>query len=338
MARLITSSSTGALQACPKYYHLKHIELLQAKDKADALLMGTAFHSCIEAWRLAQAKDSVIPLENAQAALNELVLDRDHRCKLDAMLAAYNEHHYMEQWRYNAIEFDFRVSLSPAEIAHPAKNYNLAGVIDALVQLDSDRIAIVETKTTAKIDQSYIDSLWSARQTQLYWIALERLGMRVDCVIYDVIEKPKTRRKKATPPDLLKYKKDGTLYATCRMEDEHDEAFIDRIREWYREHPDAIQRFEIRYTRDELKAMESDLLDVAVELDFRETLNVWPRALSSCYRLGRRCEFTPYCGSGGNPIILESHFEKRESAHSELKQLENDNDSGQSEKSERPTF
>jgi len=299
----LTQSSMGTLQACPTMYDLRINQGYVPLDRPITLKVGSAFHKGVEAFRVHGTWDTF----EVGVVLNEL--EPDQRCVVRVMLEVYARKHAGETWCYEAVE-------KQMSCANAFEGVDVRGVIDAIVTTMNGERFIVETKTTARIDGTYLESLWYKRQTLMYsWMDGD-----VDGVVYDIIQKPTIRRLKATPEDKRKYNKDGDLNRKQREHDESDGEFMERLRSWYRDHPEALHREKIVHTEDQIAAFRNDLSDIASLLKHFEAKGSWPRNLNACFAYGRPCEFAQYCQSDRNPMILDSYYKKRDDVHPELEE------------------
>ena len=304
----LTQSSMGTLQACPTMYDLRINQGYVSIDRPVALKVGSAFHKGVEAFRVHGTWDTF----EVGVVLNEL--ESDQRCVVRVMLEVYARKYASETWEYEAVEK--QMSYTDA-----FDGVDVRGVIDAIAT-DGGRRYLVETKTTARIDGAYLESLWYKRQTLMYaWMEGD-----IDGVVYDIIQKPTIRRLKATPEDKRKYNKDGDLNKKQRETDESDVAFMERLRAWYGEHPETLHRETIVHTEDQIAAFRNDLSDIASLLKHFEAKGSWPRNLTACFAYGRPCEFAQYCQSDRNPMILDSYYKKRDDVHPELEEEDDNTD------------
>jgi len=297
----------GTLQACPAMYDLRMNKGYVSIERPITLKVGSAFHKGVETFRIHGTWDTF----EMGVVLNEL--EPDQRCVVRVMLEVYTQKYSGETWSYEAIEKQMSWN-------NAFDGVDVRGVVDAIVRtMNGDRL-IVETKTTARIDGAYLESLWYKRQTLMYCL-ME--GGDIKGVVYDIIQKPTIRRLKATPEEKRKYNKDGELNGKQREHDESDGGFMERLRAWYRSHPEALHRESIVHTKEQVEAFRQDLDDVVSLLKHFQSRGSWPRNLNACFAYGRPCEYAQYCQSDGNPMILESYYKKRDDVHPEL---ENEND------------
>ena len=296
----LSASAIGVLQSCAKKYRLKYIENLEAIDRPSYLTLGTAFHKCVEIKR----KGGTLHDMRTEALKAE---DDDMRCVLLVMVEAYYRK-YAEESGFSEVEFEFICELPDGT--------QVKGVADALAK-NGDGFLIYETKTASAVDGTYLKKLWSSRQALMYCHFISRSGYKINGVMWDLVKKPTIHRLKATPIDKRKYKTDKhtgekTLYANQRIYAETDAEFIGRLQRWYSEHPEALHRELVVYSEQQLKAIAEDVEDEAERLRWHKSSQKWPRSLSSCHKYRSPCEYAALCHSGGNPLILETHYQRKE--------------------------
>ena len=310
--RVLTQSSMGAVQACAFRYNLKYNEGLAPLDKAVHLHIGTVFHLGVELFRERQSVGKVEDFRELEQALSDM--GGDAACITRAMLTAYFDKYQDDDWEFVSVEKKWEMGPGPS-------GFSMQGIVDALVDDGRGGVLLIETKTTARLDGSYLEGLWSRRQTLVYDMAMRSLGYNVTGIVYDIVQKPSIRRLKATPVEKRKYKADGSLIARQRVEDETDEQFTARLDEWYEAHPEAFHREPVLHTQSQLNDICRDVEGVMSLINHYAEQDFWPRSLTSCYAYNRACEFVPYCQSGRNPLVRESHYRVDE-IHPELKEKE----------------
>jgi hypothetical protein len=306
---MITSSSMGTLQACAENYRLRYIAGLEAIEKPRTLYIGSVFHDAVEVLRKGGS------LHDMLGVLAGNGMSADDVCLLTVMIEAYHQKYRREAGNFAEVEMEFYHEALGSDVT-------LAGKVDAIAKATPGHL-LYETKTVARIDGGYLDRLWSARQTLVYNRVLNQMGYDIQGVMYDLVGKPTIKRLLATPVEKRRYTKDkGTgqmrLHAKQRDQDESDSGFLSRLREWYRNHPEALHRELIIYTEEQLDSIEQDVRNEVKRLQWHIQSGVWPRSLSSCHRFNRPCEFSPLCQSGGNSLVLETHYQRRDKIHSEL--------------------
>ena len=327
---IYTTSSIGAFQACPKMYDLRINKRLEAIDRPSYFVLGSLFHEAKEQWALA-VRDGDIG--NALGRAIEVigsadVKDEDVRCKATEMIRAYSRRYLTSDTRleYLSIEEPFRCKTPMGK--------SLAGICDGIVRDVGGKLWVLETKTAATVDESYKKRMSHQRQAMLYTYAMTRAtghsGYDVVGVLYDFVQKPSIRRKKATPADKMRYTKDGELYSGQREYDEGDAEYMERIRKWYHDGPEGkLQRMEVVFSRHQLDAFEKSihktikLIEVCGE-EFGE--DGWPESQSACMANRTPCEFSDYCWSGDSELQLRSFYRKKERRFMEFKESMGDED------------
>jgi|MDTA01.3.fsa_nt_gb hypothetical protein len=309
---VMTSSSIGTLQHCAKAYKLKHVDLIESAHKPQYLTIGSAFHAALELFRsgaktVAELRSALMPYADR--------LDSNGLCVLTAMVEAYWKKYARNRETFDKVEMEW----GSYESIYQENDAYISGVVDAL---DAGG-RIWETKTVSRIDGSYLEALWSARQTLMYAAYLMRAGVEVTGVVYDIVQKPTIGRLLATPVEKRRYVKDKEtgemrLHAKQREADEPDAVFLNRLRKWYDDHPEALHREEIFYTQAQLDLVRHDVRAEAKRLMWHTGTGEWPRSLNACYRGNGKCEFAALCGSGESSLILDAHYKKKEKQHPEL--------------------
>jgi hypothetical protein len=275
------------------------------------------FHLGVECFRERQSIGRVEDFRELEQALDEM--GSDAACVTRAMLIAYFEKYQDDSWEFVSVEKKWETDWGGV-----VSGFSMQGVVDALVADGHDGVLLVETKTTARLDGSYLEGLWSRRQTLVYDMAMRSHGYNVSGIVYDIAQKPSIRRLKATPEAKRKYKKNGELIARHRAVDESDEEYMVRLNAWYEDHPEAFHREPVLHTQSQLDDIRRDVIGVMGLINHYAEQDFWPRSLTSCYAYNRACEFVPYCQSGRNPLVRESHYRVDE-IHPELKEKNDDN-------------
>jgi hypothetical protein len=193
---------------------------------------------------------------------------------------------------------DYKSPLFNPVSGSTSRTFELAGKIDAIAEDENGRLLIVEHKTTSE-DISPASDYWPRLsidgQVSGYYIGAEVMGYEVEYCLYDVIKKPALRPYKATPAEDLKYKKDGMLYANCRLEDETPTEYGARLMADIDSRPDYyFARREIVRMQDEMVDYLYDMWGCAREIREAQLSSRWPRNPNACKRYGI-CEYFPVC-------------------------------------------
>ena len=145
-------------------------------------------------------------------------------------------------------------------------------------------------------------------QGRLYVAALRDMGHDVDGIIYDAVRKPDLKPRMATPLEKRKFKKDGTLYANQRTEDESVTQYKARLMQAIAEDPDRYfqrQSVEVRDTSD----AQFDLWNVAKAISASKKYQMFPKNPGSCFKWSRPCQYFEVCtgnaGIGDNALFRD---------------------------------
>lgn len=307
---ILTNSRVSALMACP-HRHWWAYELGIRPDTASLpLSIGSAFHAAVERLRRGE------PIESAIVSARAGIADPADAELTACMVAGW-------EWRWRdapigkclAAEATWQVRIGRGRAAFTA-----AGKIDAVYELPTGEVAVVETKTTREdigANSDYWRRLNIDRQISWYVIGARELGYPATTVVYDVARVPGLR------PRLLSRKKDNDgaresveQYAARVMED------IGNKPDWY-------------YARHEIPRLDSELADVKEEmanhyraLRYYQKAGRWPRNADACLRWGR-CPYFGPCADRYDPTTqgVPSGYRVVDDVNAELAQeLPSDND------------
>jgi hypothetical protein len=219
--------------------------------------------------------------------------------KAECMLELYHARWADEPLRPLAVEVEYRAPLVNPATGAASRTFQRAGKIDVIVQDDAGKVWTVEHKTSSEDispGSDYFARLAIDGQISHYHYGARSLGFEPAGCIYDVLGKPRHQPLAATPHDKRQYKKDGTLYASQRAEDEDPEAFRARLREALIADPDAYVR------RAQVVRLEADMADAAFDdwqtaraIREAELAGRFPRNPDACTRYGSRCSFWGVC-------------------------------------------
>lgn len=291
--QLLTHSRLRSQRACQRLHHLKYNLGYRATREADALRFGTLIHRGLEAWFTS-------PGCRLEAALNAIHLepaDPFDLARATVLICGYDERWGSVEFETVAVEVPFRAPLVNPATGKPSKTFALAGKIDAVIRMDG-RLLLVEHKTASEdigIGSDYWKRLRLDGQVSLYFDGAAALGYEVEGCLYDVLRKPALRPLTATPADQRKYKKDGTLYANQRLEDETPAEFQARLVEAVAEDPSRYyQRGEVSRLDAELDDARHDRWQLGRQIREGQILDRYPRNPEACVRFGT-CEFFGVC-------------------------------------------
>lgn len=327
---LITTSRLRSFNACRRMhryqYELGYRPLI---DRASAEF-GTIMHAGLEAWWKAYGEGRpLLALEEAQAAIAAAVgkasfNDDATSAKAELLMFGYHARWSpeMDQFEVIAVEREFKAPLPTPAGAKRARGLKIAGKLDVLVRKLADgTIWIVEHKTTSADltpGSQYWLRLRMDTQVSVYFEGTRVLGYEPVGCLYDVISKPEQRPLKATPEDKRKYKKDGTLYAKQRAEDESMEAFKARMAEDIAANVESyFQRPEVVRLESEIEESRRDTYDTAQMIRDAKNTDRAPRNVDACWLWNRPCDFLPVC-EGTASIDDPTRYRRLATVHPEL--------------------
>lgn len=197
-------SRLQTLLDCPMKYKHKYKNRMSTRGIIIPFLVGTAVHQFKETHYQFRGKKPKLALSRAKKEFDKVLSkekknlssDQIHDISCQAAMVegicrAYPKH-YKDDFR----RFKVFLTEQTAEIMLGDEVYH--GYIDCLVQDVHGDWWVLETKTAAQINASYLDKVQIDSQVTGYmWLAREILGEFPKGVIYDVIKKPGIRLKKA---------------------------------------------------------------------------------------------------------------------------------------------
>lgn len=227
---------------------------------SEALDFGTLWHLGMAAWW----KPGQSIAERFSSAVDAMTTEHEFMlATLMELMRGYTARWGDAEYRAVAIEVEYAMPLVNPDSNETHPTIGLMGIIDKVVVDGAGKPHVMEHKTTASdIDSgaSYWDGVRTLdAQVSGYLDGARSLGYAVDDVIWDVVRKPTLKPYKATPEESRKYKKDGTLYANQRAEDETPEEYGARIAADIAENPAKyfargpivrLEEDELRHRRD----------------------------------------------------------------------------------------
>jgi len=320
-SNLITVSRMRDFNGCRRKHQIKYELGYRAAVPATAQSFGTLVHVGLETWWNTAAN-----LQVALVAMREKSGECDafEAAKAVVLLTGYDARWALEMADLEVlgVEVEFRSKIRNPETGYPCHDLEVAGKLDAIVRRRSTgRVWFVEHKTSSEdlsAGSTYWQRLRMDPQVSVYYEGMRALGHEPEGCIYDVLSKFGERPFKATPMDKRKYKKDGTLYANQRENDETVLEFSDRIAVKMAENPDTyFGRAEVVRTETELAESQKDTHATALMIRDGERLGRNPRNPGQCFTYGRVCEFFSLC-CGMSNLDDETKFKKLDNVHPEL--------------------
>jgi hypothetical protein len=216
-----------------------------------------------------------------------------------------------------AVEAEFRAPLINPETGAASRTWQRGGKIDAIAHdCQESRDVIVEHKTASEDigpGTPYWRKLRMDGQVSGYFLGADAIGFPAEACLYDVLGKLSIRPYKATPAEDRKFKKDGTLYANQRAEDETPEEFRARCIDAICLEPDSYYRRGevVRLAAESEEALFDDW-QTAQQIHESSRRGRFPRNPDACMKWGRACDYFDVCA--GEASISDA-FRFRQSAH-----------------------
>jgi hypothetical protein len=353
--RIITTQSAWRLfKCCRRAFFYRYVRRLRPDiPTTGALAFGTAIHAALEAYFRGYRRGESYnagkpsPTESALSALDKSYSDRaDLAQAQELMVARAGLSAFLERIRETpppvtacAVEVPWAHEIINPLSGHPSKRFILAGKMDGIGLRDDGDInqetgevytspCLIEHKTASAVDADYLDAIWMDNQVVIYLDAmLLCFGWESNVVSYNVLAKPRLKRKEAETPEAFAMRKaalearskTGKPSSAKQGEGETLEEYAARLADWYTveaerkiiiDHPVTITGAQRMMMRHELWELCQAALDA-----YRN--NRWYQNTAFCRNRGK-CPYWAICASGENPAIMESGFKVVEDAHPEL--------------------
>jgi hypothetical protein len=291
---ILTNSSISAFKSCPRKFYWRYERQIEAVERPEALLLGSAIHGFLE------AHYRQLPF----------TLPDDLNPKSLAILKGVMEYYpllFMDDadlFDPIAIEKTIHGEILNPTTGRPARDYSFGGKVDGLVMLKKDvegfkagDLLLLEHKTTTKIDNNYFDRLQLDSQLRLYVLFLAReLGAPIAGCLFNVVVKPSIRPRKY----------------------ESEEEYGQRLRlemNW----PEMYHRRFLRFPEQRLQEIQKELWDAKNVIGKARFENVFTMNSSACFDFHRRCDYWALCASQDpEAVIKESGLFRHQQAHCEL--------------------
>jgi len=324
---LLTHSRMSCAKTCLRKHHYRYVLGITSYTTAAPLRFGGNAHLAWELWSKGATPEEAINRAIAEydnADDYELQIER---ITLATMLAGYFWYYRNDNLIYEEVEGAFQVPLINPATGRSSRSFKIAGVRDGIVRLGRDgRLFLLERKTT-KEDIGDGSDYWLRlrlnSQIRFYVNAARQQGYDINDVLYDAMRKPTIEPHRATPKEKLKYKKDGELYAYCRLENEPPDNYGDRLFADITERPEFYyQRREVPMLHDELAQNRKDAWATADML--RQGYN-----FANDTFMCRNCDFYNLCLQSISVDLdnIPAGFKLLEKKHPELEENGNGNNS-----------
>jgi len=298
----LTVSSVHRFLWCQRAYYWRYVRGWSSKGRSKPLEIGTAFHSGMEtAVRLglgSALEDGILDTDGswwravATAVQGSGVAADNAKVGL-FMVRQYLLYYGAKDFSHLGVEDVFRIRLKT-----PVGNAFLGGRIDGIVEINSQPW-VLERKTTYAVDAQYMAKLPLDLQISTYMIGAKALGYRPAGVLYDIVCRPRQRRRESEGLDefLVRASVDfqaNTLAYFMRQACHRSTTTLRHVRRYYGQVWERL-------------------------VQCRDT-KCWLQNTGACFVRGRECPYTELCIRGERSRVL-TQFEKRE-PFAELRNIE----------------
>lgn len=193
--QLLTHSRGASFKTCRRRHFWEYEVGLRRDVDAKALRIGSAGHDALDCLRKGK------PIEDAVQTVRRhyAVCPCDpesweyERETVESLVAGYHWRWSESQLKVVASEHAFQIPLTNPDTNAASRVWDLAGMIDGIVELEDGRLAVLETKFISEaLDQEgpFWQRLQLDSQPSIYVHAARQLGFDVSTVLYDLVRKP----------------------------------------------------------------------------------------------------------------------------------------------------
>jgi hypothetical protein len=310
---------------CRKAVDWRYLKEVAPIGKDARLSFGSLIHGCLKVWH--RLRELAAPLDVIDRSCPNRAQDEDQRRVwhlATAMMRGYAARYPKEDFDVIALEKSFEGEVVNPQTGASSRSFILAGKVDGIVRQGSEYF-LLENKTAAAVDASYLERLWTDFQITIYAYYLEKaLGIRVAGVLYNILVKAKLQQSpgeteqeyEARRAELIAKSKSGKSSAKRRMP-ESDEEFQARLATKYLE-PGMFHREMLYLSRQQFDTLRAELWELTQAFLDARRRDVWYQNTSFCFQYGRPCPYFALCRSNGSPNVLANFYQHRP-PHEELR-------------------
>jgi hypothetical protein len=323
--RTSTYSMWSLFRNCRKAAHWRYVLELVPLEKDRNLSFGSLIHECLETWH--RTRDLVAALEHVDRACVNRAQDEDQRRVwhlATALMKGYAARYAAEEFEVVALEKAFEGEIINPETNAASRSFTLAGKVDGIVRVGDEHF-LLEHKTAATVDASYLERLWTDFQVTLYAHYVEQaLGIRISGVLYNLLVKARLQQSagetevefEARRAELIAKSKTGKSSAKRRLP-ETDEEFQARLADKYAE-LGMFHRELLYISREQFTTLRAELWELTQAFLDARRRDVWYQNTSFCFQYGKPCPYFALCRSGGSPNVRDN-FYQHVAPHEELR-------------------
>ncbi|MBE7461916.1 MAG: PD-(D/E)XK nuclease family protein [Planctomycetes bacterium] len=318
MKSILTFSGLNTFRCCPRKYELRYLQGLTTREKPETLTFGSAIHEALQQWYTlpndAKRLGTVLDYLDAQFPGRKGDLQvKGQWQRARALFCGYAHRYAQEEFEVVAIEREFEAEIRNPDTGRASQTFTVAGKVDGIVRVGKE-LYLLEHKTAATLDGSYLDKLWTDTQIALYSYYLRQIGFPIVGVIYNVLLKTRLQQRageteaeyEARVQVLAAKNKSGKSNAKRELP-ETDEEFEARLAEWY-SRPEAFHREQIYLSQDRLAMLQDEIWEISQQFLDARRRGKWLLNTAHCFAWSRPCEYLAYCQSGFNPNVRDNLF------------------------------
>ncbi len=323
--RTSTYSMWSLFRNCRKAAHWRYVLELVPLERDRNLSFGSLIHACLETWH--GTRDLAAALEHVDKACVNRAQDEDQRRVwhlATALMKGYAARYATEEFEVVALEKAFEGEIINPETSAASRSFTLAGKVDGIVRVGDEHF-LLEHKTAATVDASYLERLWTDFQVTLYAHYVEQaLGIRISGVLYNLLVKARLQQSagetevefEARRAELIAKSKTGKSSAKRRLP-ETDEEFQERLATKYAE-LGMFHREMLYISREQFTTLRAELWELTQAFLDARRRDVWYQNTSFCFQYGKPCPYFALCRSGGSPNVRDN-FYQHVAPHEELR-------------------
>jgi hypothetical protein len=310
---------------CRKKYWWRYVRQLVRREKDRHMWLGGRIHECLVSFYQGHGWEEI------ETVLNQAYPARggnpDERAQWHlgrAMMRAYVARYSQEPFKPIALEQQFSGEIVNPETGVASRSFTLDGKVDMLAEREGE-LWIVEHKTAATIDGTYIERLWTDFQISLYSKFIEEsMGRPVAGVLYNILGKAGLEQGRGETEEQYQIRKaeleakskTGKPSTAKRRIAESDEDFEARLAAKYTD-AGMLHREAIFISRDRIRMLETQLWELTQTMLDARRRDMWYQNEDQCFWYRRQCEYFPLCRAQDPENIIKMLYDHRP-AHEEL--------------------
>ena len=325
-----TYSMWSQFRNCRRACQLRYLENLVSLNQNKNLYFGSVIHQCLEIWHRDRDLEKVFEsIHKTYSGRSQNEEQKKNWHLSTAIMKGYAARYPEEEFQVIELEKKFEGVIINPSTGASSRSFKLSGKVDGIVRIGNEHW-LLEHKTAAQIDGSYLEKLWTDFQIILYsWYVRETLGIPIAGIIYNILVKAKLQQSKGETEaefeerrrQLIVKSKTGKTSAKRKLP-ESDEAFQERLAAKYAD-PEMFHRETIYISRDRYDDLRAELWKLTQAFLEARRGNNFYRNTGFCFHYNRACSYYPICSSGDNPNVIANHYQVVE-PHEELRSDEKD--------------